>query len=190
VRPNYIVSGASDSSVYFTYKPSARSRRQVPVGGNTLFVTNIDYRVPSPVLPQLLQFTLFADMGTVWNRQTHTQFGGFRPSWTPGVGVRVFSPLGPIQANAGYNPYSPYLGPALYTPIRALADIGYTGVYCAVPDGTAATDAPLAHRDIGSDGKPVWNPNPSTTCPRTYQPPPPKRWINRLTFTFSIGSDF
>jgi outer membrane protein assembly factor BamA len=190
VQPNYIVSAAGDSSVYFTYDTTkARPRRQVPVGGNTLFVTNIDYRLPSPVLSQLLQFTLFADMGTVWNRQTHTQFGGFRPYWTPGVGVRVFSPLGPIQVNAGYNPYPPYIGQALYTPQPALAAIGYTGVYCAVPEGTAASEAPLAVRTI-QNGKPVWNPNQNTPCPRTYHPPPPRRWINRLTFTFSIGSDF
>ena len=190
IEPHYLTTATGDSAVYFTWDTlSARPRRQVPVGGNTLFVSNIDYRFRSPILPQLLQFTLFADVGTVWNRQTHTSFGGFRPYWTPGVGLRVFSPLGPIQVNAGYNPYPPYQGQALYTPGRTLAEEGYTGVYCAVRQGTPAADAPLAFRTT-DQGKVVWKSDQSATCARTYQPVSPTRWINRLTFTFSIGSDF
>jgi len=191
VRPHYLVSATGDSSVYFTYETNAKQRRVVPVGGNTLFVTNIDYRLPSPILPQLLQFTLFADMGTVWNRQTHTQFGGFKPYWTPGVGVRVFSPLGPIQVNAGYNPYPPYTGEALYTAQPGVAtDLGFTGVYCVVPADFAPSDAPKAVSTINpQNGKRVWTPL-NTPCPQTFQPPRPRRFVNRLTFTFSIGSDF
>jgi hypothetical protein len=194
VRPHFGKSASGDSTVYFTYDTTsahpARPRRQVPVGGNTLFVGNIDYRFRSPVLPQLLQFTVFGDVGTVWNRQTHTSFGGFRPYWTPGMGVRVFSPLGPIQVNAGYNPYSPYIGQALYTPSRALVEQGFTGVYCAMKENTPASQVPVATLQPTENGKAEWKPDQGATCPRTYQPPRAKRWINRLTFTFSIGSDF
>ena len=175
-----------DSIAIFTYdSATARQRRIVPVGGNTLFVTSIDYRLRSPFLPQLLQFTLFTDVGTVWNRNTQSNFGGFRPYWTPGVGLRVFSPLGPIQVNAGYNPYPPVLGQALYTPSRALADEGFTGVYCAVPQ-TRTTGAPISRK---KPGEKVWVQDQNATCAQTYQPPPAK-YLSRFTFTFSIGSDF
>jgi hypothetical protein len=149
--------------------------------------------VPSPFLPQLLQWTFFGDMGTVWNRQNLSNFGGFRPSWTPGIGVRVFSPLGPIQINAGYNPYPPYLGQALFTPPGSgstLAAEGYNGVYCAIPEGAPVAEAPLSFLRPDNTGKLTWQQQSGASCPRTYQPPPAVRWINRLTFTFSIGSDF
>src|SRR5436190_14350062 len=69
-------------TAYFTYPTSLkRSRRVVPVGGNSLFVANVDYRVRSPFLPQLLQFTFFTDVGSVWNWKTQSDFGGFRPYW-------------------------------------------------------------------------------------------------------------
>ncbi|HKN66967.1 MAG TPA: BamA/TamA family outer membrane protein [Gemmatimonadaceae bacterium] len=182
------VQHVSPDTVYFTYPhDTRRARRVVPVGGNTLFVTNLDYRVPSPFLPQLLQFTLFTDVGTVWNRNTLTNFGGFSPRITPGLGVRVFTPLGPIQVNAGYNPYPPKFGPALYTPtLQDQLGQGFTGVYCAVPDNAPAATAPVA--TLNPQG--VWEADNSRECPATFQPRTPSGFFKRLTFTFSIGPDF
>ena len=174
---------------YFVTRPKAKQRRIVPVGGNTLFVANVDYRVRSPFLPQLFQFTLFTDVGTVWNRNTFTSFEGFSPRWTPGIGLRAFTPLGPIQVNAGYNPYPPVVGQALFTPGRDLAAKGYNQVYCAVPDGTPASLAPISTLR-GPPGNQTWQQDPSVPCRPTYGPASPKRWIQRLTFTFSIGPDF
>lgn len=181
-------SPGQDSTEYFTYTsdPKPKPRRVVPVGGNTLFVTSMDYRVRSPFFPDVLQFSVFADVGTVWNRNTIASSGGFSPRWTPGVSVRIFSPLGPIQVNAGYNPYPPVFGPALYTPLRALASQGYTGVYCAVPEGTPVSDAPLSH--LQPDG--TWKQDTNAECKNSYQQHPPKNWVGRLNFTFSIGTEF
>ena len=180
----------SPDTVYFTYPAGTRrSRRVVPVGGNTLFVTNLDYRVPSPFLPQLLQFTLFTDLGTVWNRNTLTNFGGFSPRVTPGLGVRVFTPLGPVQVNAGYNPYPAKFGPALYTPLQEQALAGFTGVYCAVPSDAASAIAPVATLKV-DNGKSVWEADKSRECPATFQPTRSNHFFSRLTFTFSIGPDF
>lgn len=182
----------TDSVAAFLYNPdTAKQRRIVPVGGNTLFVANLDYRVQSPVLPQLLQFALFTDVGTVWNRNTLTTFGGFRPYWTPGVGVRVATPLGPIQVNAGYNPYPPVFGQALFTPGHDLAtQEGFTGVYCAVPEGTATSDTPLARKQLDpATNKDVWVPD-NTKCQPTFQQRVASNFFRRLTFTFSIGPDF
>lgn len=185
------VQHVSPDTVYFTFpSDTRRARRVVPVGGNTLFVTNLDYRVPSPFLPQLLQFTLFTDVGTVWNRNTLTNFGGFSPRVTPGLGVRIFTPLGPIQVNAGYNPYPPKFGPALYTPSsQDQIGRGFTGVYCAVPDTAPLAAAPVATLK-SLNGKDVWEPDNSRECPATFQPRSSNAFFKRLTFTFSIGPDF
>jgi outer membrane protein insertion porin family len=180
----------TDSIAYFTFASDsgAQPRRIVPVGGNTLFVTNIDYRLRSPVLPQLLQFTLFTDVGTVWNRNTLT-FGGFRPYWTPGVGVRVATPLGPIQVNAGYNPYPPVFGQALFTPGRDLAGKGFTGVYCAVPSTMPIASIPVSRKPVTSQTAP-WIQDNTPACQQEFRPRQSSNFFRRLTFTFSIGPDF
>ena len=172
-------------TVYFVFSTGAKQRRIVPVGGNRLLVGQIDYRVRSPVLPQLLQFTFFTDAGSVWNWDTQSTNGGFQPRFTPGIGVRAFTPLGPIQVNAGYNPYKPVYGQALFTPNRELAGQGFINVYCAVPDTTPASQAPKASKTNGQ-----WQQLPNTVCKPTFQPSPPTRWISRFTFTFSIGPEF
>jgi outer membrane protein assembly factor BamA len=186
----------TDSIAYFVFDSTAakrpRPRRVVPVGGNTLFVANLDYRLRSPVFPELLQFTLFTDVGTVWNRNTLTSFGGFSPYWTPGVGLRISTPLGPIQVNAGYNPYRAVAGQALFTPGRDLATTqGFTGVYCAVPSGTPLTAIPISRKKTDPQtNKPVWVPDNAPACGQTFQPASSSAFFRRLTFTFSIGTDF
>jgi len=177
-----------DSARYFVIRDKAKQRRVVPVGGNRLFVANVDYRVRSPILPNLLQFSFFTDAGTVWNWNTQQRFAGFEPRFTPGVGLRVFSPLGPIQVNAGYNWYAPVTGQALFTPGRQLASIGYTGVYCAVPEGTLLSETPLSHL-VTVDGKSSWQQDANAVCNANYQKTPPKG-LGRFTFTFSIGPEF
>ena len=177
-----------DSTVYFVWDSTKtiRPRRIVPVGGNTLFVTNVDYRIRSFLLPELLQFTLFTDVGSVWNRNTQAN-SKFQAFWTPGVGLRVFSPIGPIQVNAGYNPYPPVFGQALFTAGigSAKAAQGFTNVYCAVSPLTPVSAAPKAFL-IDK----VWQPQQGVTCDPTYQQTSRPGFWHRLTFTFSIGPDF
>ena len=57
------VSGFADTVVV-----DSTYRRIVPVGGNSLLVGNLELRLRGPLLPQLLQFTIFTDAGEVWNR--------------------------------------------------------------------------------------------------------------------------
>jgi outer membrane protein assembly factor BamA len=175
----------SPDTAYFVFEPGAKQRRIVPVGGNRLFVASVDYRVRSPILPSVLQFTFFTDAGTVWNWDTQSPLGGFQPRFTPGIGLRAFTPLGPIQINAGYNPYQPVVGQALFTPNRTLAAQGYINVYCAVPVATLASEAPKA---VFANNQ--WSQLPNTVCNATYQPSLPAHWYNRFTFTFSLGPEF
>jgi hypothetical protein len=178
---------ASPDSIYFTFSPIAKQRRVVPVGGNRLFVASVDYRVRSPILPRLLQFTLFTDAGTVWNWDTKLPLGGSALRLTPGIGLRAFTPLGPIQINAGYNPYPPVFGQPLFTPNRDLAQQGFTGVYCVVPEGFPVDSAPKSGVNPANG---QFQQNPNAVCKATYQQSPPTRWINRVPFTFSIGPEF
>jgi outer membrane protein insertion porin family len=71
-------------------------------GGNTLAVGNVELRVPSPVFSSRLRLAAFVDAGSVWQR------GSGNPSVirvTPGVGIRLSTPLGPARLDVAYNPY-------------------------------------------------------------------------------------
>ena len=89
-------------------------RRVVPVGGNSLIVANIELRLRSPVLPELLQLTLFTDAGEVWNRGSNAALSGVKLKITPGVQVTAFSPVGPVRAAIGYTPHRRPAGPLYY----------------------------------------------------------------------------
>ena len=75
-----------------------------PTGGTSVSVASIEARFPSPVLGDLTSFAAFIDAGAV----------GLDPLWemnaqwrvTPGMGVRVQTPVGPIRIDVAYNPYS------------------------------------------------------------------------------------
>jgi outer membrane protein insertion porin family/translocation and assembly module TamA len=149
--------------------------RTVPLGGNSLFVANIEYRIRDPFFfPDLLQYTLFVDGGDVW---ASDQRSG-RLKWTPGLGFRALTPVGPVQVNIGYNRYQREQDAIYYNPnVNTLA--------CATPGNSN-----FYFRGPSTGGQLLdVDPNP-TPCLRTFTPPPRNRFLQRLTFTFSIGSDF
>ena len=76
-------------------------------GGNTLAVANIELRVPSPVFGSRLRLAAFLDAGGAWQR------GDRDPviRVTPGVGIRLATPLGPARLDVSYNPYRLQAGP-------------------------------------------------------------------------------
>jgi outer membrane protein assembly factor BamA len=66
-------SGLADS-VFRVPAGETSFRRAVPVGGNSMVVGNLELRMPSPFLPEFLQWTLFTDAGDVWNRGSSSSF--------------------------------------------------------------------------------------------------------------------
>jgi outer membrane protein assembly factor BamA len=72
-------------------------------GGNTLAVGNVEIRVPSPVFSSRLRLAAFVDAGGVWQRGTDNSTPVIRV--TPGVGIRLATPLGPARLDVAYNPY-------------------------------------------------------------------------------------
>jgi outer membrane protein insertion porin family len=78
------------------------SVRVAATGGNSLAVANVEIRVPSPVLSSRLRLAAFVDAGGVWQRQGNRN-AVIRV--TPGIGLRVATPLGPARLDVAYNPY-------------------------------------------------------------------------------------
>jgi outer membrane protein assembly factor BamA len=79
------------------------SVRVAATGGNTLALGNVELRLPSPVFSSRLRLATFVDAGGVWERQGPQQSRVIRV--TPGVGIRIATPLGPARVDAAYNPY-------------------------------------------------------------------------------------
>lgn len=79
-----------------------RNLQASATGGNAIFVANAELRFPTPLFPDRMRVALFADVGQVWERDVAT-VGGVR--FTPGVGVRFVTPLGPVRLDAAYNGY-------------------------------------------------------------------------------------
>ena len=162
-------------------------RRVVPVGGTSLVVANVELRLRSPLFPELLQYTLFADAGDVWQRGTEIGSRAHKASalflnglkWTPGIGVRVFTPVGPFQANVGYNPFPQPPGAIYYDAPNTQGFV----LYCVTPgNNIPATPNP-------SNGN-VLEQDPSRSCRNDFSPERPSGFLRHLTFTFSIGPDF
>lgn len=145
--------------------------RAVPLGGNSLFVANFEYRIRDPFFfPNLLQYTLFIDGGDVWSRDKR----GGRMKWTPGLGVRALTPVGPVQVNVGWYGDRRESGPIYFNP-----DV--TRLACASPGNNLVyTRDPTTGQFVTTGGE----------CIPSYSPPTRDRWYQKLTFTFSIGPDF
>jgi outer membrane protein assembly factor BamA len=161
----------------------ARVRRVVPVGGNSLLVANLELRLRTPVLPELLQLTIFTDAGEVWNRGTPQVSSGVKLKVTPGIQLTAFSPVGPVRLAVGYNPYQRPKGP-IYYEATELAD---APLLCVSPLNTIPTHFEYDPKDPTRITKITQN---TAICPATYQPAKDNRFRNKLTFSFAIGQAF
>lgn len=82
-----------------------RTIRTVATGGNSILLANVELRVPAPIFPDRLRLGVFVDVGQVYERQTELySFHNVRV--TPGVGLRVSTPLGPVRVDLAYNGYA------------------------------------------------------------------------------------
>jgi outer membrane protein insertion porin family len=155
-------------------------RRVVPVGGNTLLVGNVELRLRSPVLPELLQLTLFTDAGEVWNRGSAAALRGVRLKVTPGIQITAFSPVGPVRAAIGYNPYQRPAGPLYY---EATNEGGQ--LLCVSPGNQLPT-----HFNTDASGGKITTQPTTEACPASFQPVKENGFLKRLTFSFAIGQAF
>jgi len=169
-----------DTAYVLVAKPNAPAFRSIPVGGNLLVVANAELRVRDPFFPALLEYVPFLDAGAVQQVGAHNLSPG-KLSYTPGLGIRVFSPIGPIQLNAGYNPYGGRAGIAYFaTPIDTHTN--KAPLVCVTSPGDA--EVPVS---ITKQGELVQD---FAACPSTFHPKLSSGFLKHLTFTLSIGTDF
>jgi outer membrane protein insertion porin family/translocation and assembly module TamA len=157
-----------------------RPSRIVPVGGNSLVVGNLELRMRSPFLSELLQWTVFTDAGEVWNRGTR-QLKEVKLKVTPGIQLTAFSPVGPVRLAVGYNPYRRPPGPIYYEALSLGGEL-----LCVSPFNTIKTHITY---DSNNNATSITQ-EPGGTCPSTYQPPRDNSLRSKLTFSFAIGQAF
>ena len=157
-------------------------RRVVPVGGNSLVVGNVELRLRSPFLPELLQFTMFTDAGEVWNRG-RSQIKEVKLKVTPGIQLTAFSPVGPVRVAVGYNPYRRPKGPLYYE----ATELAEAPLLCVSPFNFFPTHFT---RDPNGTVTKIAQEVPPEGCPSTYQPPKDNSLRSKLTFSFAIGQAF
>ena len=179
IANGFVPVALSSGDTAFRVADSVRTyRRLVPVGGNTLAVGNVELRLKSPVLPELLQWTLFTDAGEVWNRRGRVA-ETVKFKVTPGLQLTAFSPVGPVRAVIGYNPYARPAGPLYYEATAAQGG----GLPCVSPGNTIP-----AHVGTGTSAGVLTQAD--AACPATFKPPPQTSFRSRLTFSFAIGQAF
>ena len=79
-----------------------------PTGGNQMVFGNVELRFPLSASGRV-GGVVFVDAGQVFTAQTAGSDPGIRV--TPGVGLRLFTPLGPVRFDLAYNPHGSEKGP-------------------------------------------------------------------------------
>ncbi len=90
--------GSCDPRAFIAGHPNAFNVR--PVGGAASFVANAEVRFP--ILGDRLRGAAFVDFGQVWQARALINLRSV--AWTPGFGVRYFSPIGPVRLDVGFYP--------------------------------------------------------------------------------------
>ena len=84
--------------------------RTSPIGSYAIALANLELRMPSPVWSSRLRLAAFVDAGELWDQTA----GGLLPAGlkvTPGIGLRVGTPLGPLRFDVAYSAYPRQKGP-------------------------------------------------------------------------------
>lgn len=178
IDPRTIDSVRVGDTLFFEVGDAPRVERVEPLGGDNVVVLSAELRLASPILTSFLQYALFVDAGAVWNarrERLRESFPGLKV--TPGVGVRIYTPVGPVRLDVGYNPYDRPAGAAF---VLGGNPGGEQPLYCVSPGNRL----PVTERDalppLQEEG----------TCPATFAPAGGRSVLRRLTFQLAIGHAF
>lgn len=165
-------------TLFFEVNNAPRVERVEPLGGDNVVMGSLEFRLASPILKDYLQYALFVDAGAVWNERRaglREKFPGLRV--TPGAGVRVYTPVGPVRLDVGYNPYDRPAGAAF---VLGGSAGGEQPLYCVSP----GNNLPVTERD------PLPPLQAEGPCPASFAPARGRSFIRRLTFQLAIGQAF
>jgi outer membrane protein assembly factor BamA len=168
----------TDGTQYGAARAGDDVPRIAPSGGNAMWIANVELRTRRGWPNGLLRWVLFLDAGRVWNTRDVFSVTNADTRATPGIGVRLVTPLGPFRVDVGYNPNSLDSGPAFLV-IPGDVKAGTVGRAVCVSPGT---DDPLV---LGAGGM-----SSSSSCPATFLPTGKRSLLSRLTFHFSLGNAF
>jgi outer membrane protein assembly factor BamA len=140
-----------------------------PVGGNVSIEGNIEVRYP--IWADRVRGATFLDFGQVWRSVEEATVRSLR--FTPGLGVRYFSPIGPIRVDVGYNPSGAEWLTVMTTEV---CERVATECIDIDPDRTYMPDQLGNRRKLRSLPAVRWQPYDS--------------FMDRLQFHFSIGQAF
>lgn len=90
--------GTCDAGPLAERRPDQFSVR--PTGGTMLYEGNLEVRFP--VLGENVHGATFLDFGQLSADRQSNRLRDL--AWTPGLGFRYFSPIGPLRVDVGYNP--------------------------------------------------------------------------------------
>jgi len=157
--PETINAGECDVSVLAREHPG--QLRLQPVGGSVLLEGNVEVRFP--LMFDRLRGAAFLDFGQVWRNENEVALAQL--AWSPGLGVRYYSPIGPLRVDVGYNAAGSERLEVLSTNV------------CEGGQPGCATEAGLHNgTELRSQGSVIWDPYRSFT--------------DRLQIHFSIGQAF
>ncbi|MEO7085271.1 MAG: BamA/TamA family outer membrane protein [Gemmatimonadaceae bacterium] len=175
----FVIDTLANGDLTYVAKPDAGAKRTIPLGGNSQFVFSAELRIRDPFFPDLFEYVPFIDGGQVWTQTERRSLNLERPSVTPGLGLRIFSPVGPIQANVGYNPYRLRGGPAYFaTPVDQNSTLA--PLVCVTAPGVTPLPVHVVNGQLQQD---------IAACPN-FVPSKSSSFWSHLQFTLSIGTGF
>lgn len=84
----------------------------VPLGGTAVAVASAELRMPSPFMSERLGLAFFVDAGAL-STGSVLDIGPEDLRYTPGAGLRIRTPVGPVRFDVAYNPHGPPNAPLL-----------------------------------------------------------------------------
>lgn len=176
-----VVRGAD--TLLWALPPDSTKWRAVPTGGTSEAVANLELRVRPSAFEEFVQFVAFVDAGNVWTTGQR-ELSGTPIFVTPGVGLRISTPIGPIRFDLASNSYAPAKGP-VYRDVS----LGYrtAPLYCVSVGNTLPLTGTGQVDEQGRIIPPVQAEGP---CPSTFAPQRPRSFLDRLTISFSMGQAF
>jgi outer membrane protein assembly complex protein YaeT len=120
--------------------------RSAPVGSYGIVLANVELRMPTPLWGGHIGVNLFVDAGQLWDYDG----SGYTPGAlhvTPGLGLQVATPLGPMRLDAAYNGRGAPAGP-LYR-ISGTNLISVPGGYPEQPPGATLFKRLQFHFSVG-----------------------------------------